>query len=584
MSAFHEAAKHGDVHNAAVYAMQAHDKPRDADDAAEKECEDCVNPPAMPQAQGPHHIDRARVEAAPSALTALFQAAAEDDAQRVQRLCEQLPPHTSDFDRFKVSSAMRRMVHLAATTGTIEDLPPRLPDEHAGCFLRHVFQYAARHGRLSVVKYLCDLPAAPDPPLPRANSNPSDQDHTNTPAGVNDASEAGTDTGMGTDTDKFLYPWQAQGERQQRWRIHCSLAYRWALRAAIVQKHHEVVRYLCSLLFDRGIVPHDGSYGALNAAAKRGDMGMVRILVEALSKEKVRHCRRSDHHAWSTSLSRNAMCAAARHGHLEVVCYLRKHQCVWINERIKDYQYTDPQCASILVAVRYGQVHVVQYLFNCVNPERILPAALATATEVLQRASTSPTAPMDVPMWMFLWHMAILHDTATPDGDAVLLAAAQGGHLALVTLMCAAESAPRLRAETRHLALGVAARHGHGAVVQHLCSLPPERGANPATHGNAAVQDAAAEGHLDIVQYLCELPLARGVHPGANRNAALRRAVAQGHLDVVRCLCTLPAHRGVDVHSIRRAGIVPHDTIQAYLATLPPPPPRSLWAKCLLCW
>lgn len=88
-------------------------------------------------------------------------------------------------------------------------------------------------------------------------------------------------------------------------------------------------------------------------------------------------------------------------------------------------------------------------------------------------------------------------------------------------------------------ALMLAARHGHGHIVQYLCELPLERGVNPADFNNKAVLDAACHGHIGVVQYLCELPLERGVSLACIGNAAVIDAARHGHIAVVRYLWEL---------------------------------------------
>ena len=142
---------------------------------------------------------------------------------------------------------------------------------------------------------------------------------------------------------------------------------------------------------------------------------------------------------------------------------------------------------------------------------------------------------------------------ATPEsGPDPYAEAAAAGNLELVRRLEGnrkAAPAPPGAAGARYnvnAALIAAAKGGHLAVVEYLCGLPEGRGVDPSADDNAAIQCAAKNGHLAVVQYLCGLPGGRGVDPSANDNHAIQLAATYGQLAVVEYLCGLPEARGVD--------------------------------------
>ena len=186
--------------------------------------------------------------------------------------------------------------------------------------------------------------------------------------------------------------------------------------------------------------------------------------------------------------------------------------------------------------------------------------------------------------WLVMW---ALRAKVHVELDCVFLLAAEYGCLHIVKRLCDVPSVDLGMCD--NWAIKVATLLGHVQVVEHLCSLPPERGVLPryalmsishatmffplelGVRSRRALMCARDKGNLAVVQYLCSLPLARGVG-AAFCNQALAVAAEYGQLPVVEYLCSLPPERGVDPSvqdALVFAAFRGHLPVVEYLCSLP---------------
>jgi len=304
-----------------------------------------------------------------------------------------------------------------------------------------------------------------------------------------------------------------------------------ALRLAACHGHVSVVELLCGLPLERGVDPGTDDQFALVMAAEHGHAGCVRVLCNLPLNRGVDAAARAN----------RALRIAARNGHAEIVRIL----CGLPHER----RVRQPHALSEALerAVRNGRTEVVAFFCNHVDV----------------RAQWRRTA---LKLAVCHGHIAVvrilLESQPLKCWTFALRCAAQRGQVNAALFI-----ADRLHSGTYDMlgpclssAVGLAAAHGHAALVHTLCDLPREFAVNAARSGvdKEHLWIAAARGHAEVVKALCSLPVDRGVNIAYQSRlgeSVLDCAAQNGHIDVVRYLCSLPHDRGVALGSLNHAAL-----------------------------
>lgn len=120
-----------------------------------------------------------------------------------------------------------------------------------------------------------------------------------------------------------------------------------------------------------------------------------------------------------------------------------------------------------------------------------------------------------------------------PRVNAALLAA--GGCLKIVAYLCTTCAPVDIRADG-NLILRAACENGHLAVVRHLCGYYRLTRGDLRACNNHALRAASQNGHAEIVRYLVEVGGLGAADARAVDNQALRAASRNGHAEIVRYL------------------------------------------------
>ena len=301
-------------------------------------------------------------------------------------------------------------------------------------------------------------------------------------------------------------------------------------------------------LFDRAVAWEDGRLvgmvvssgrvskadlsGALQIAAKRGDMELVNQLISL----------KADINTPAGSDSRTPLQAAAGGGHMEIVEKLlakgadTNASASWDNGR-----------TALQAAAEGGHLEVVEKLL-AEGADINASAGLNRGRTALQAAAEG--GHMEVVEKLLAEGADINASTSKDYGRTASQAAAEGGHSEVVEKLLAEgadinASAGLNRGRT---ALQAAAEGGHLEVVEKLLAKGADVDALASNFGGRTALQAAAEGgHMEVVETL----LAKGADvnalaSGGIGRTALQAAAEGGHMEVVETLLA----KGADVNAL----------------------------------
>ena len=93
-------------------------------------------------------------------------------------------------------------------------------------------------------------------------------------------------------------------------------------------------------------------------------------------------------------------------------------------------------------------------------------------------------------------------------------------------------------------------------MVKLLLDLPVERGVDPSSTDNHALEWASRNDHTSVVKLLLDLPVERGVDPSDNNNSALLWASKNSHVSVVKLLADSPKISLSDIPDLKVLDII----------------------------